>query len=81
MNGNCPSKMKVCQDIENHVSVEFTKTHVGHGTDFGRMPIKRKRIARKLESKISSVNSPITDEEEIVTCEDRNFLKKNSTWG
>ncbi|GFT80457.1 hypothetical protein NPIL_506101 [Nephila pilipes] len=37
LNGNCPSNMKVCEDNENQVSVEFTKTHLGHGSDLGRM--------------------------------------------
>ncbi|GFW88231.1 DUF5641 domain-containing protein [Trichonephila clavipes] len=27
INGNCPSKMKVYEDIESKVTVEFTKTH------------------------------------------------------
>ncbi|GFS36673.1 uncharacterized protein TNIN_456671 [Trichonephila inaurata madagascariensis] len=55
INGNCPSKMEVYEDIESKVTVEFTKTHVGHGIDLGRMKITReekKDIARKLENKI-----------------------------
>ncbi|GFS53698.1 uncharacterized protein TNIN_130141 [Trichonephila inaurata madagascariensis] len=55
INGNCPSKMKVYKDIESKVTVEFTKTHVGHGIDLGRMKITREEkedIARKLENKI-----------------------------
>ncbi|GFQ90679.1 uncharacterized protein TNCT_478391 [Trichonephila clavata] len=50
--GNCPSKMKVYEDIESKVTVEFTKTHVGHGINLGRMKITREDIARKLENKI-----------------------------
>ncbi|GFT90771.1 uncharacterized protein TNCV_2777531 [Trichonephila clavipes] len=41
INGKCPSKMKVYEDIESKVTVEFTKTHVGHGIDLGRMKITR----------------------------------------
>ncbi|GFY65921.1 zinc finger protein 432-like isoform X1 [Trichonephila inaurata madagascariensis] len=54
MNGNCPSKMKVYEDIESKMSVEFTKIHVGHGIDLGwmKMAIEEKDIARKLENKI-----------------------------
>ncbi|GFR19093.1 uncharacterized protein TNCT_12481 [Trichonephila clavata] len=55
INGNCPSKMKVYEDIESKVTVEFTKTHVGHGINLGRMKITREEkedIARKLENKI-----------------------------
>ncbi|GFY62509.1 c2H2-type domain-containing protein [Trichonephila inaurata madagascariensis] len=55
INGNCPSKMKVYEDIKSKVTVEFTKTHVGHGIDLGRMKITREEkedIARKLENKI-----------------------------
>ncbi|GFT48543.1 uncharacterized protein NPIL_84821 [Nephila pilipes] len=55
INGNCPSKMKVCEDIENQVHVEFTKTHLGHGKDLGRMLITREEkdeLARKVEKKI-----------------------------
>ncbi|GFT77231.1 uncharacterized protein TNCV_4239451 [Trichonephila clavipes] len=55
INGNCPSKMKVYEDIESKVTVEFTKTHVGHGIDLGRMKITREEkeeIAEKLENKI-----------------------------
>ncbi|GFT63772.1 uncharacterized protein NPIL_117321, partial [Nephila pilipes] len=55
INGNCPSKMKVCEDNENQVYVEFTKTHLGHGKDLGRMQITREEkdeLARKLEKKI-----------------------------
>ncbi|GFU05441.1 uncharacterized protein NPIL_350771 [Nephila pilipes] len=55
INGNCPSKMKVCEDKENQVYVEFTKTHLGHGKDLGRMQITREEkdeLARKLEKKI-----------------------------
>ncbi|GFY40048.1 uncharacterized protein TNIN_425921 [Trichonephila inaurata madagascariensis] len=55
INGNCPSKMKVYEDIESKVTVEFTKTHVGHGIDLRRMKITREEkedIARKLENKI-----------------------------
>ncbi|GFW05710.1 c2H2-type domain-containing protein [Trichonephila clavipes] len=33
INGNFPSMMKVYEDIESKVTVEFTKTHVGHGMD------------------------------------------------
>ncbi|GFY42254.1 MULE domain-containing protein [Trichonephila inaurata madagascariensis] len=47
--------MKVYEDIESKVTVEFTKTHVGHGIDLGRMKITREEkedIARKLENKI-----------------------------
>ncbi|GFS35112.1 hypothetical protein NPIL_363961 [Nephila pilipes] len=53
INGNCPSKMKICEDIENQVYVEFTKIHLGHGTDLRRKQITREEIARKLENKIS----------------------------
>ncbi|GFX44398.1 uncharacterized protein TNCV_1394191 [Trichonephila clavipes] len=55
INGNCPSKMKVYEDIESKVTVKFTKTHVGHGIDLGRMKITREEkedIAKKLENKI-----------------------------
>ncbi|GFY17199.1 uncharacterized protein TNCV_1089751 [Trichonephila clavipes] len=52
INGNCPSKMKVYKDIESKVTVEFTKTHVGHGIDLGRMKISREEIDEKLENKI-----------------------------
>ncbi|GFU49660.1 uncharacterized protein TNCV_2906231 [Trichonephila clavipes] len=55
INGKCPSKMKVYEDIESKVTVEFTKTHVGHGIDLGRMQITREEkedIAKKLENKI-----------------------------
>ncbi|GFT23972.1 uncharacterized protein NPIL_247391 [Nephila pilipes] len=55
INGNCPSKMKVCEDNENQVYVEFIKTHLGHGKDLGRMQITREEkdeLARKLEKKI-----------------------------
>ncbi|GFS52659.1 uncharacterized protein NPIL_356961 [Nephila pilipes] len=55
INGNCPSKMKVCEGNENQVYVEFTKTHLGHGKDLGRMQITREEkdeLARKLEKKI-----------------------------
>ncbi|GFT58253.1 uncharacterized protein NPIL_273371 [Nephila pilipes] len=55
INRNCPSKMKVCEDNENQVYVEFTKTHLGHGKDLGRMQITREEkdeLARKLEKKI-----------------------------
>ncbi|GFT60214.1 uncharacterized protein NPIL_71501 [Nephila pilipes] len=55
INGNCPSKMKVCEDNENQVYVEFTKTHLGHVKDLGRMQITREKnneLARKLEKKI-----------------------------
>ncbi|GFY52817.1 uncharacterized protein TNIN_292641 [Trichonephila inaurata madagascariensis] len=55
INGNCPSKMKVYEDIESKVTVEFMKTHVGHGIDLGQMKITREEkedIARKLENKI-----------------------------
>ncbi|GFS40210.1 uncharacterized protein TNIN_404901 [Trichonephila inaurata madagascariensis] len=55
INGNCPSKMKVYEDIESKVTVEFTNTHVGHGIDLRRMKITREEkedIARKLENKI-----------------------------
>ncbi|GFQ68115.1 uncharacterized protein TNCT_18461 [Trichonephila clavata] len=41
INGNCPTKMKVYEDIESKVTVEFTKTHVGHGIDLGQMKITR----------------------------------------
>ncbi|GFT25478.1 hypothetical protein NPIL_529361 [Nephila pilipes] len=78
MNGNCPSNMKVCEDIENQVSVEFTKTHLGHGSDLGRMRITREEKARKLENKILSVHSPLTAEEEMVICEDRKILEKEA---
>ncbi|GFQ68720.1 hypothetical protein TNCT_91621 [Trichonephila clavata] len=53
INGNCPSKMKVYEDIESKVTVEFTKTHVGHGINLGRMKITREEkedIVRKLEN-------------------------------
>ncbi|GFX45677.1 c2H2-type domain-containing protein [Trichonephila clavipes] len=50
--GKCPSKMKVYKDIESKVTVEFTKTHVGHGIHLGRMKITREEIAEKLENKI-----------------------------
>ncbi|GFT29356.1 uncharacterized protein TNCV_757151 [Trichonephila clavipes] len=55
INGKCPSKMKVYEDIESKVTVEFTKTHVGHGIDLGRMKITREEkedTAKKLENKI-----------------------------
>ncbi|GFQ90441.1 uncharacterized protein TNCT_268221 [Trichonephila clavata] len=55
INGNCPSKMKVYEDTESKVTVEFTKTHIGHGIDLERMKITREEkedIARKLENKI-----------------------------
>ncbi|GFU55505.1 hypothetical protein NPIL_192261 [Nephila pilipes] len=55
INVNCPSKMKVCEDNENQVYVEITKTHLGHGKDLGRMQITREEkeeLARKLEKKI-----------------------------
>ncbi|GFS68707.1 uncharacterized protein NPIL_283831 [Nephila pilipes] len=55
INGNCPSKMKVCEDNENQVYVEFTRTHFGHGKDLGRIQITREEkdeLARKLEKKI-----------------------------
>ncbi|GFY42737.1 uncharacterized protein TNIN_6981 [Trichonephila inaurata madagascariensis] len=55
INGNYPSKMKVYEDIESKVTVEFTKTHVGYGIDLGRMEITREEKedrARKLENKI-----------------------------
>ncbi|GFT22887.1 uncharacterized protein TNCV_1857091 [Trichonephila clavipes] len=54
INGNCPSKMKVYEDIESKGTVEFTKSHVGHGIDLGRMKITKEKedIARKLENKI-----------------------------
>ncbi|GFV89913.1 uncharacterized protein TNCV_461751 [Trichonephila clavipes] len=55
INGKCPSKMKVYEDIESKVTVEFTKTHVGHGIDLRRMKITREEkedIAKKLENKI-----------------------------
>ncbi|GFQ83029.1 MULE domain-containing protein [Trichonephila clavata] len=54
INGNCPSKMKVYEDIESKVTVEFTKTHVGHGIDLGQMKITEEKedIVRKLENKI-----------------------------
>ncbi|GFT61042.1 uncharacterized protein NPIL_68151 [Nephila pilipes] len=54
INGNCPSKMKVCEDIENHVCVEYIKTHLGHGKDLGRMQITREekdKIGRKFQLK------------------------------
>ncbi|GFU29342.1 hypothetical protein NPIL_353171 [Nephila pilipes] len=38
---NYPSKIKVCEDIENQVYVEFTKTNLGHGTNLGRKQITR----------------------------------------
>ncbi|GFS76127.1 hypothetical protein NPIL_367101 [Nephila pilipes] len=62
INGNCLSEMKVCDDMENQVYVEFTKTHIGHGKDLGRMQITReeKELARKLEKKIP--NEIILDE-------------------
>ncbi|GFY19405.1 hypothetical protein TNCV_4127921 [Trichonephila clavipes] len=47
--------MKVYEDIESKETVEFTKTHVGHGIDLGRMKITREEKedrARKLENKI-----------------------------
>ncbi|GFU51458.1 hypothetical protein TNCV_81031 [Trichonephila clavipes] len=47
--------MKVYEDIESKVTVEFKKTHVEHGIDFGRMKITREEtedIAKKLENKI-----------------------------
>ncbi|GFR31302.1 uncharacterized protein TNCT_518101 [Trichonephila clavata] len=53
INGNCPSKMKVYEDIQSKVTVVFTKTHVGHGINLGRMKITREEkedIARKLEN-------------------------------
>ncbi|GFT43790.1 hypothetical protein TNCV_4464451 [Trichonephila clavipes] len=53
--GKCPSKMKVYEDIKSKVTVEFTKTHVGHGIDLGRMKItieEKEDIAKKLENKI-----------------------------
>ncbi|GFT37203.1 uncharacterized protein NPIL_270401 [Nephila pilipes] len=52
INVNYPSEMKVCEDNENQVYVEFTKTHLGHGKDLGRMQITREEkdeLARKLE--------------------------------
>ncbi|GFW58857.1 c2H2-type domain-containing protein [Trichonephila clavipes] len=55
INGNCPSKMKVYEDIESKVTMEFTKTDVGHGIDLGRMKItgeEKEDIAKKLENKI-----------------------------
>ncbi|GFX64566.1 uncharacterized protein TNCV_2811911 [Trichonephila clavipes] len=55
INGNCPSKMKLYEDIESKLTVEFTKTHVGHGIDLGQMKITREEkedIAKKLENKI-----------------------------
>ncbi|GFT62434.1 uncharacterized protein TNCV_2899701 [Trichonephila clavipes] len=51
INGNCPSKMKVYKDIESKGTVEFTKNHVGHGIDLGRVKITREEkeeIAEKL---------------------------------
>ncbi|GFX84164.1 uncharacterized protein TNCV_927751 [Trichonephila clavipes] len=47
--------MKVYEDIESKMTVEFTKTHVGHGIDLGRVKITREEkedIAKKLENKI-----------------------------
>ncbi|GFT88103.1 hypothetical protein TNCV_2449371 [Trichonephila clavipes] len=41
INGNCPSKMKLYEDIESKLTVEFTKTHVRQGIDLGRMKITR----------------------------------------
>ncbi|GFW84570.1 hypothetical protein TNCV_457511 [Trichonephila clavipes] len=55
INGNCPSKMKLYEDIESKLTVEFTKTHVRQGIDLGRMKITREEkegIAKKLENKI-----------------------------
>ncbi|GFT60174.1 hypothetical protein NPIL_84971 [Nephila pilipes] len=55
INGNCPSKVKVCEDNEKQAYVEFTKTHLEHGKDLGRMQITSKEkdeLARKLEKKI-----------------------------
>ncbi|GFQ69512.1 MULE domain-containing protein [Trichonephila clavata] len=46
--------MKVYEDIESKVTVEFTKNQVGHGINLGLVKITReeKDIARKLENKI-----------------------------
>ncbi|GFU60013.1 c2H2-type domain-containing protein [Trichonephila clavipes] len=55
INGNCPSKMKLYEDIESKLTVEFTKTHAEHGIDLGQMKITREEkedIAKKLENKI-----------------------------
>ncbi|GFT43466.1 uncharacterized protein NPIL_496021 [Nephila pilipes] len=57
INGNCPSKMKVCEDIESQVYVEFTKTHLGHRKYLGRMIhlVSRKDLLNlKVECNISS---------------------------
>ncbi|GFW47014.1 c2H2-type domain-containing protein [Trichonephila clavipes] len=55
INGNCPCKIKVYEDIETKVTVVFTKTHVGHRIDMGQMKITREEkedIPKKLENKI-----------------------------
>ncbi|GFS68287.1 hypothetical protein TNCV_5028851 [Trichonephila clavipes] len=45
INGNCPSKMKVYEDIESKVTVEFTKTHIGHGKRLPRASYDEKEGA------------------------------------
>ncbi|GFR23769.1 uncharacterized protein TNCT_90001 [Trichonephila clavata] len=54
INGNCPSKMKVYEDIESKVTVEFTKTHVGHGIDLGpdESNKRKRRYSEKTRNKI-----------------------------
>ncbi|GFY57412.1 c2H2-type domain-containing protein [Trichonephila inaurata madagascariensis] len=47
INGNCPSKMKVYEDIESKVTVEFTKTHVGHGIDLEQKEISKEEFQKE----------------------------------
>ncbi|GFU63891.1 hypothetical protein TNCV_398551 [Trichonephila clavipes] len=55
INRNCPSKIKVYEDIQSKVTVELTEIYVGHGIDLGQMKITREEkedIARKLGNTI-----------------------------
>ncbi|GFR13360.1 uncharacterized protein TNCT_196061 [Trichonephila clavata] len=81
INGNCPSKMKVYEDIESKVTVEFTKTHVGHGINLGRMKITREDIARKLENKIpieailDDIRNSVNERIHLITWQDIKNIK------
>ncbi|GFS92055.1 hypothetical protein NPIL_251721 [Nephila pilipes] len=54
--GNCPSKMKVCEDIENQVYLELTKTHLETWNRFGKNA-NNKRRKRRNSKKIREENS------------------------
>lgn len=56
IDGHCPARLNVTVNKEdNRVKVKFTKTHVGHNLDVGRLTLskfERGDIAAKIKNKI-----------------------------